>query len=110
MPTVDPLAVAHVRQFHPSPAYSEQVQGAIVGPVSTFYSATLCTVEVWPRHGVRSVYPPRVHTFTAEEGQTVAAALAAYCANHRREFRLGDGSPCVLTLEPVEQVTKATSR
>lgn len=100
------LAVAaSLQQFHPGPAGVESVRGEIIGPVSAYYSATLQTVEHWPRHGYRHAYPAKVHTFTAEEGTTGPAALAAYCARNRRDSLLGDGSPCIVTLEPVKQAT-----
>jgi len=76
----------------------DDVRGQIFGPISHRYGAMLKTVMVWPKHGHRQEWPARLHTWwsTAATGRE---ALNEYLAKNRREEKLGDGSPCITTLE-----------
>lgn len=84
----------------------EDVRGQVFGPISHRYGSMLKTVMVWPKHGYRQEWPARLHQWWSD-AETGRAAFAEYLAKNRREEKLGDGSPCITTLEysPNDELT-----
>jgi hypothetical protein len=77
----------------------DDVRGMVIGDISFRYEVDLKTVQVWTRHGRRQEWPARRHRFSSTL-QSGVDALTEYLGKHRREERLGDGTPCITTLEP----------
>ena len=77
---------------------ADDVRGEVFGPMSFPYCGVFATVETWPKHGMREVKSVREHRWFSEKN-TNREALAEYIAAQSRESVLGDGSPCIITLE-----------
>ncbi len=79
---------------------AEVVSGEVIGDISHRYNAVFKTVEVWPKHNHREEYPSKAHGFWSTLTNQ-ADAISEYIASKRQNSLLGDGSPCIVTLELV---------
>lgn len=74
------------------------VSGVVIGEISHRYNVMMKTVMEWPTHNHREQWPAKAHGFWSFH-TCRHAALAEYIATNRRESLLGDGTPCIITLE-----------
>jgi hypothetical protein len=76
------------------------VSGVVIGDISHRYNAMMKTVMVWPKHNHREEWPAKPHGFWSTLTSR-SEAVAEYITSNRRESLLGDGTPCIITLEEV---------